>query len=134
MTDTAHAAVLDSLERAAAHGDPGPAIYAELFAQHPETEVLFFLDRTGSRREAMLSRTFETLLDFLGTRHFARGMLETEQVNHQELGVDPVTFARWFAVVRDALRGILGPEWSAEHEAGWVELLAEIDALLGLPA
>ena len=128
----AYAAVLDSLGRVA--GDPGEAIYAELFAQHPETEALFFLDRTGSHRAQMLTRTFETLLDYVGDRSFARGMLETEQINHQELGVDPATFARFFAIVRDALRRILGPEWTDAHEAGWAELLAELDALLGLPA
>jgi hemoglobin-like flavoprotein len=116
-----------SLDAVVAHvGDPGPVVYDRLFADYPDTLALFFLDRDGSRREHMLSVTFETLLDFIGDRAFAANMLRCEVINHQEFGVPPQTFTQFFVVMRDAFRDLLGAEWTADYDAAWTALLNEL--------
>lgn len=122
-----HALISASLE-AVLHRcpDPGPAVYDRMFARFPETLALFFLDRDGRRREHMLSFTFETLLDYIGDRRFAVSMLQCEMINHAELGVPAEIFVRFFAIVRDTFRDLIGAEWSPEFDAAWNEMLAEL--------
>lgn len=125
MTDTA--TISASLDAVVARvGDPAAIVYDRLFAEYPDTLALFFLDRDGTRREHMLSVTFETLLDFIGERAFAANMLRCEVINHQELGVPPETFTRFFVVMRDAFRDLLGPEWTPAFDAAWETMLNEL--------
>ena len=125
------AAIQSSLEAVLARvPDPVPLVYARLYADYPETVELFFLDRDGRRREHMLSVTFETLLDFIGDKHFSVGMLHSERINHAELGVPPEVYTRFFWVVRDAFRDQLGPEWTPAYEAAWNRLLEELEVVV----
>ena len=69
MTFSNARAIVDSLDSAADNaGDLTSAIYARLFAEYPETEALFVLDRGGQVRGAMLAHVFETIFDFIGER------------------------------------------------------------------
>jgi hemoglobin-like flavoprotein len=128
-------AVTASLDAVVARvGDPGPVVYDRLFADYPDTLALFFLDRDGTRRDHMLSVTFETLLDFLGDRNFAANMLRCEVINHQEFGVPPETFTRFFVVMRDAFRDLLGPDWTADFDTAWATVLDELAEAVAIAA
>jgi len=110
--------------------DPVPVVYDRLYADYPETVALFFLDRDGRRREHMLSVTFETLLDYIGDKRFAVSMLHCERINHAELGVSTEVYTRFFWVVRDAFRDVLGKDWTPAFEAAWNELLEELQGVV----
>jgi len=124
-----------SLEIAAARGgDLTGAIYARLFAQFPETEALFVLDRDGQVRGAMLSHVFETIFDFIGERRYAHRFIGAEIVTHDGYGVDPAAFAAFFGIVRDEVEAACGPDWSAAMAEAWRRLLIELEAHVAGPA
>ena len=100
-------------------GDPGPIIYQRLFAQMPELEALFVRDTDGSVRAEMLQRAFETLLDLANNGHYARGLIATEFVNHQNLGVPAEQFEMFFTVIVDSIRFVLAERWSDEIDEAW---------------
>ena len=123
------AAIAWSLERLTeVHGDPTAAVYQRLFAEHPQLEPLFVLDRQGQVRGAMLANVFDTLLDVSGERRHGLNFIHAERVNHEGLGVSPALFARFFEIVLETTRDLLGAEWTPEIEAAWRAALAEIDA------
>lgn len=117
-----------SLERAAElHGDPADAIYARLFAQRPEYQALFVLDRTGVIRGAMLAHVFEALMDVEGARAYGLQFLRAERVTHEGgLGVTPAAYDDFLGIVRDVIRDMLGREWTGEVDSAWRSVLAEI--------
>ncbi len=100
-------------------GDPGALIYQRLFAQMPELEELFVRDTDGSVRGEMLQRAFEALLDLARDGHYAKGLISTEFVNHQGLGVPPEQFELFFTVIVDIVRQVLAEQWSDEIEDSW---------------
>ena len=127
MTD----AFIQSLELLAASGpDPAPAVYARLFAAYPELEPLFVRDRAGIVRGQMLQVALETLLDLNEGSHYAAGLLQTERVNHQGLGVPPDAFDRFLAIVMATVRDQLGAAWTDAMETAWRDLLARANAVL----
>ncbi|MDR3511607.1 MAG: globin [Caulobacteraceae bacterium] len=107
--------------------DPAPAVYRRVFDQSPEMEALFVRDRDGGVRGQMLYQVIETLLDFVGGRHFAVNMIRSEMVNHENLGVPPQVFASFFATVRDALREIGAEGWTPAMDTAWDGLLSALD-------
>ncbi|MFZ5670661.1 MAG: globin domain-containing protein [Pseudomonadota bacterium] len=122
------ALVVRALELAADRGgDLTARIYARLFAAHPEMEPLFAGDRSGQARGEMLTRAFETILDFTGERRWAATLIQTEVVNHAGYDVPPAVFGTFFGTVADCVRELLGPDWTAETDAAWTRLLAELD-------
>jgi hemoglobin-like flavoprotein len=124
----AHAAlIVESLETAAERGgDLTAAVYARLFAQFPETEPLFALDRDGAVRGAMLTHVFDTILDFIGERRYAHRFIESEIVTHEGYNVPRDAFASFFGVVRDEVQAACGPEWTNELGEAWDQLLADL--------
>lgn len=119
-----------SLERLAElHGDPTELIYQRLFAEHPELEALFVLDRTGQVRGNMVANVMESLLDISGQRRHGLNLILAERVNHEGLlGVSPAMFGRFFEIVMETTHDLLGGEWTPEIEAAWRAALAEINA------
>ncbi|HEY2750819.1 globin [Phenylobacterium sp.] len=107
--------------------DPTPQVYARLFAEHPRMEVHFWRDTSGAVKGEMLSRTFDAILDFIGARRYADHMIGTEMVTHEGYDIPREVFATFFGVVRDAVKEILGSDWSPGFERAWSDLLAEID-------
>jgi hemoglobin-like flavoprotein len=118
-----------SLERLAdLHGDPADAVYRRLFAEHPEVEALFVLDRQGQVRGNMLANVLEALLDISGERRHGLNLILAERVNHEGLGVPPALFGRFFEIVMEATRDLLGAEWTPEIDTAWRTALSEINA------
>ncbi|HZL00405.1 MAG TPA: globin [Caulobacteraceae bacterium] len=121
-------AIIRTLEIAAERaGDLSPLVYARLFAAHPGMESQFARDTDGSIRGEMLSRVFETILDFVGDRAYAARMIQCEVVTHDGYGVPPAVFGRFFEVVAETLRAVLAEAWTPEVAAAWRELLSELD-------
>lgn len=107
--------------------DPAPLVYGRLFAAHPQMEAHFWRDTNGSIRGEMLARTFTALLDFVGDRHYADHMIGTELITHEGYDVPREVFATFFGFVAEAVREVLGADWTPATETAWRELLAEID-------
>jgi hemoglobin-like flavoprotein len=115
-----------SLEIAAERGgDLAPAVYARLFARHPEMEAQFVRDTTGAVRGEMLARVFEMVLDYIGEGAYAEGMIRNEVVTHDGYGVPPNIFPLFFEVVADTLRETSGPDWTPDMTAAWDGLLGD---------
>jgi hemoglobin-like flavoprotein len=109
--------------------DPTRLVYERLFSRAPEMEALFVRDTDYSVRGQMLYQVIETLLDYVGRRHFALGMIRSEIVNHENLGVPPEVFASFFATVMETFRDILGPDWTPSMDDAWRGLLAELEGV-----
>lgn len=131
LTDDHKRTIESSIERVAElEGDPAEKVYARLFAEQPEMEPLFVLDRDGSAKGHMLAEALDCVFDLLGPRAYAPTLIQSELTNHSGFGVPPAVFATFFRVVRDCFRDILGCEWDTATETAWAALLADIDAFV----
>lgn len=134
MPETVHsysASVEASLEAVTARGlDPTDAIYARMFQAHPGMRPLFWRDDNGAIRGEMLARVFEAILDFIGDRRYADHMIGTEMITHEGYDVPREAFASFFTHVWQGLKDVLGDQWTAEYDAGWAALLADIDGFV----
>jgi hemoglobin-like flavoprotein len=110
-------------------GDPAPQVYARLFADYPEMESLFVRDTTGAVRGEMLAMAFECILDIGGAGAYAANLIAAERVNHQGVGVPSEVFGRFFPMLAETCRELLGDAWTAEVDAAWRELLGRLDAI-----
>lgn len=131
LTDDQKRTIESSIERVAElEGDPAEKVYARLFAEQPEMEPLFVLDRDGSAKGHMLAEALDCVFDLLGPRAYAPTLIQSELTNHSGFGVPPAVFATFFRVVRDCFRDILGCEWDTATDTAWAALLADIDAFV----
>ncbi len=129
------ALILASLERAAAKaGDITPDVYARLFAQRPDLEAHFALDRDGGVRGAMLAHVIEAILDFIGPRAYAAHLIQCEVVTHAGYDVPPEDFGLFFAVLAEAVRAADDAPWDAETEAAWAVLLEALSFYVANPS
>ncbi|MBX3430537.1 MAG: globin [Hyphomonadaceae bacterium] len=134
MSFAGAAAIEGSLEIAGARGgDLTTAIYTRLFAEFPETEALFVMDRDGQVRGAMLAHVFETIFDFIGERRYAHRFIGAEIVTHDGYGVDSGAFAAFFGVVRDEVRSACGSAWTDAMEEAWQGLLSDFETYTARP-
>jgi hemoglobin-like flavoprotein len=115
-----------SLELVAERGDPVSAVYAHLFAKHPEMESLFVRDTTGIVRGSMLTEALTALLDFADGDRYGGNLMRAEIVNHENLGVPREVFAAFYSTIRDTFAEMLGAAWTNDIDAAWNELLARI--------
>jgi hemoglobin-like flavoprotein len=123
--------VAGSLETLAERvGDPRPQVYARLFAAYPEMEALFVRDTTGAVRGEMLAVAFECILDIGRAGAYAANLIAAERVNHEGVGVPPEVFGRFFPLLAETCRELLGDAWTAEVDAAWRELLARLEAII----
>src|SRR4051812_21470328 len=114
-------------------GDPAPQVYARLFQEFPETEALFVRDTTGAVRGEMLAVAFQCLLDMEGKGAYAANLIAAERVNHEGVGVPPAAFARFFPILADTCRELLGEAWSPETDAAWADLLGRLGKVCRAP-
>lgn len=120
------ALIEQSFELAAERGgDITARVYENLFAKYPEIIPLFVRDTTGAVRGEMLTRTIEAVLDYIGPNAFAENFLRCEVVTHDGYGVPPQIFSKFFDVLAETLRDILGAEWSPAMAHEWQALLAD---------
>jgi len=112
-------------------GDPAALVYRRLFEMAPELQALFVRDKDGSVRGEMLQRAFETILDLVGEGHFARGMIATEWVNHQNIGVPAEQFELFFVAMVETFREVLGERWTPEIDDAWRSVNASVSGIIG---
>lgn len=121
--------ISQTLEQVAARvGDPMPLVFARLFREMPEVQPLFVQDTDGLVRGQMFQVTIESLLDFLGDRSYGASLIRIERTNHQGLGVDPAVFDRFYLILVDTFREILGADWTPEIDAVWAGVVRELTA------
>ena len=107
--------------------DPTPLVYARLFATHPDLEGLFVRDTDGSVRGEMLTRVFETILDFVDRRAYGAQLIQCEVVTHDGYGVPPAVFGAFFDSVAQTVRALVGVEWTAAMDVAWRDLLIDLN-------
>ncbi len=124
--DAIHATLEAVAER---HGDPTDAIYAELFSRYPELERLFWLDRDGSLRAAMVQQALECIIDQTGEGRTAATIISAERARHDSYGVPPERFDDFLLAMRDVFRRIVGRDWTPAMELAWAGLLKDLAAI-----
>ena len=114
--------------------DLTPHVYQRLFGAHPETRAMFRSQGSELVMGSMLALAIEAVLDFAGERRGHFRLIACEAASHEAYGTSPELFISFFAIIRDALRDLLGDEWSPDIARAWDALLVEIDAFAGEPA
>ena len=141
MSKPAHCAALSAAERAELiqhslellaqrMGDPAERIYERLFELLPQARPLFVSDTQGIVRHEMLARAFETVLDLVDGGRVASGLLLSEYVNHQQIGVPEGAFEVFFDALVQITRESLDGDWTPAHEAAWASVLQDIRAIV----
>ncbi len=114
-------------------GDLTQRVYAKLFRREPAMEELFWRDKNGAIKGEMLMRVFEAILDFIGERHFADHLIESEVLNHEGYDVPRSVFATFFGIVAESVREACGEDWTAAMDEAWRAILVELDACVAHP-
>ena len=128
MPDRREVLITESFEIAAdLCEDLTPLVYARLFREHPDMELLFWRDKNHQVKGEMLSRVISAVLDFAGERLYAATMIQCEVITHEGYDVPPDVFAVFFGTVRDTLRGVLAERWTPALDQAWASLLIELD-------
>jgi hemoglobin-like flavoprotein len=127
MTTPSENPILRSFELAAERcEDLTPLVYRLLFEQHPEAEGMFRSEGSAPVKGSMLALTIEALLDFAGERTGHFRLIECEVSSHDAYGTPRELFVAFFGVIANALREIIGADWSPEIDVAWRKLLDEI--------
>jgi len=123
--------IIESLEQAAqACEDPTSLVYKRLFLTHPEMEELFLLDRQDEAKGHMLFEVIECIIDFVGPRYTSEGLISSELINHEQIGVSREIFGTFFATVRDTFKELLADNWTAAYERAWDQLLEDLSRVI----
>ncbi|MDO9561737.1 MAG: globin [Bradyrhizobium sp.] len=110
--------------------DLTPLVYCRLFREHPETRAMFRSKGSELVQGSMLALTIDAMLDFAGNRSGPFRMIECEVLSHVAYGTPRELFGKFFGVIADTLRELLGKDWTPAIDDAWRNLLDEIDALV----
>ena len=110
--------------------DLTPLVYRRLFREHPEAEAMFRSEGSEPVKGSMLALTIDAILDFAGERRGHFRLIECEVCSHDAYGTPRKLFVAFFRVIANALREVLGADWSAEIENAWQKLLQEIEGIV----
>ena len=123
--------IMESLERVAqACEDPTSLVYARLFTQYPEMEPLFIMDRQDEAKGHMLFEVIECIIDFIGPRYTSEGLITSELINHQQIGVPADVFESFFTTVRDTFKDLLDESWTSQYDRAWDKLLLDLSNVI----
>lgn len=53
-------------------------------------------------------------------------LVRTERVNHDGFGTPAEVFDRFFGIVQETCRDILGADWTPEFEAAWTARIEQV--------
>jgi hemoglobin-like flavoprotein len=110
--------------------DLTPVVYRRLFREHPEAEPMFRSEGSDLVKGSMLALTIDAILDFAGERTGSFRMISCEVRSHDAYGTPRELFGKFFGVIADSIREILGSDWSPEIDEAWRKLLGEIDRIV----
>lgn len=91
---------------------------------------MFRTEGSESVKGSMLALTIDAILDFAGERTGHFRMIECEVSSHDAYGTPRELFVRFFGIIAETVREILGSDWTPEIDAAWQRLLGEIDDLV----
>ena len=107
-----------------------PRVYRRLFREHPETWQMFRREASDLVKGSMLALTIDAIMDFAGDRTGSFRMIQCEVQSHDAYGTPRELFGKFFGVIADTLREILGTDWTPQIDEAWRKLLAEIDQVV----
>jgi hemoglobin-like flavoprotein len=110
--------------------DLTPLVYRRLFCEHPEAEPMFRREENDLVKGSMLALSIDAILDFAGDRTGSFRMISCEVQSHDAYGTPRELFGKFFGVIADAMRELLGAEWSPEIDEAWRKLLGEIEGVV----
>ena len=110
--------------------DLTPLVYRRLFREHPEAEKMFRSEGGELVKGSMLALTIDAILDFAGDRTGHFRMIQCEVQSHDAYGTPRELFGKFFGVIANTMRELLGADWSPEIENAWRKLLAELDGVV----
>lgn len=67
---------------------------------------------------------FTCLMDPAGP--YQANLVKSERVNHDGFGVPPERFDRFFGIVKETCRELLGDDWTPEVEAAWSAQIRQV--------
>jgi hypothetical protein len=79
----------------------------------------------------MLALTIDAMLDHAGERTGSFRMITCEVQSHDAYGTPRELFGKFFGVIADTIRELLGTEWSPEIDNAWRKLLGELEGIVG---
>ena len=103
-----------------------PLVYRRLFKEHPEAEPMFRREPNDLVKGSMLALTIDAMLDFTGQRSGSFRMIGCEAQSHDAYGTPRELFGKFFGVIADTMRELLGADWTPEIDAAWQGLLVEL--------
>src|ERR1700726_4891952 len=107
--------------------DLTPLVYRRLFREHPEAEPMFRREANDLVKGSMLALTIDAIMDFAGDRTGSFRMIQCEVQSHDAYGTPRELFGKFFGVIAETMREILGADWSPEIGEARQQLLNEID-------
>lgn len=110
--------------------DLTPLVYRRLFDTHPEARAMFRTEGSELVMGSMLAMTIEAILDLAGERSGHFRLITTEVSSHDSYGTPRELFVRFFAIIAETLREVVGADWSDDIDAAWQRLLRDIDSLV----
>ena len=110
--------------------DLTPLVYRRLFREHPETEPMFRREAGDLVKGSMLALTIDAMMDFAGERTGHFRMIACEAQSHDAYGTPRELFGKFFGVIADTLRELLGTDWTPEIDRAWQNLLVELDRVV----
>jgi hemoglobin-like flavoprotein len=110
--------------------DLTPLVYRRLFREHPEAEPMFRREANDLVKGSMLALTIDAMMDFARDRTGSFRMIRCEVQSHDAYGTPRELFGKFFGVIADTMREVLGHDWTPEIDAAWRKLLDEIDSLV----
>lgn len=117
--------ILESLDRVSEIlDDPSAPVYERLFEEYPQFKGLFRFEGNGDlARKNMFQVTVVALMEHLEGKYSSANVVKTERMNHAHIGVPNEFFDRYYEVVRDTFRNLLGDEWTPQTQAAWDEAI-----------
>ena len=120
-----------SFELAAARCDDlTPLVYRRLTREHPETSSMFRSEGSELVKGSMLALTIDAMLDFAGERTGHFRLIECEVSSHDAYGTPRELFGKFFGVIAETVREVLGDDWSPQIDVAWRKLLDEIECVV----
>jgi hypothetical protein len=78
----------------------------------------------------MLALAIEAIIDFSGNRTGTFRMIGCELESHDAYGTPRKLFGEFFGIMADAVRDVLGPDWTPDIDHAWEQVLGHLDLFI----
>src|SRR5437764_13653497 len=96
--------------------DLTPAVYRNLFREHPEAEPMFRREAGDLVKGSMLAMAIDAMIDFAGDRSGSFRMIQCEVQSHDAYGTPRKLFGEFFGVLSQTMREILRSDWAPDND------------------